>query len=1218
MKSINTVQSMKEQDELLINRQLNSTTSSRSPCSSVSSIENSASVNSYLLNNSTEPITMNEKRTGNSSGDPCDPPNASSLNHVSPSNKHNSTNNNKHVLPNTLTQKIDSNNVSMHNPTGNIHLANATSNNINNTTNNTTNNTNNVNNSNNNNDKINNDEDFLRPSSYSSVDTGGSLTTSGLMHSTTNSNISSNIMRHLNQMNSGLSSGHNANFDGTIMKTRSALYEHPLFPLLALIFEKCELATCTPREPTISNLNSTGSGTGGASNLEVWSSESFNEDIIVFAKELANSHKIIRTNDPELDSLIIQAIQVLRFHLLEIEKVHELCDNFCSRYITCLRGKMPIDLVIEDRDSAASTGSGNSPQPTHVTHTNNNNSGNVNNSAPYLNPSNISSIHPGSVNMYNNVSDDSTGINIPSQPSGSLYGPNVPFRTDPSAMAAAYAASQMSGLFNLYSHQNPNNLMNSGNFHDPRCMSTQPQGTHFLDASNYYSQQQQQQQQLRHNVPPTGQHHQNYPGMYSNQTGFGPLDLGSDAHHPTAIQTHSHQQTHPLQNRSSSSSVPVLPPHLDPAYFGGPHSGLESNLINYPGIQPHPHLQQPHPHQQQQLSTDGLSSSSSSGIVGRSKNSSPLLGGSAGSRHTPDTDDRTSPNGGGGVGGTGAVGGSGNCHRNGTSGSANSSRGDGGGGGGRSSDNTGGNGGGRTASGSLGCNQHISEQQLGRQSHNSHLHSHTHPTHQHPQQNLSQANTPMSRSHGNASQDMNSEAGDGIDNSIGSGENLDEFDLEEKSIKRQKKRGIFPKAATNIMRAWLFQHLSHPYPSEEQKKQLATDTGLTILQVNNWFINARRRIVQPMIDQSNRAGPHGYLPDATGCLPYMDDQHFAAYGRPGFHASTIPGAELYAAAAAVAAAAAGGDLEGQTGGRPGGYIPSYLINNHNSDGESQGSIYPRSAIFPNNTSNINNLANNNSNNNGNIYSSMLNAQLSYNAMNSTSNVAGSNNTNNDTGTPYSNQSSPNTTVMNGPGIRQAFNNSTHFDLFPNNATDVNVPINAENKLRTNPEVETVHKAATMAAAQYAAAAAAIAMQHQQKRNCYPGATSRPNNTTPPPSLLPAQSTPSGDYRVQMNGHSVSPAVTYNNSAINHINNIVPAHIQTHTDLSATNTANSFSSANDRSNLNVPPLHQTQQQQHQHPHHLPHHHHHHHNANFISSVGGQDNLPQPSLQDIHAG
>uniref|UniRef100_A0AAV2K643 Homeobox domain-containing protein n=1 Tax=Knipowitschia caucasica TaxID=637954 RepID=A0AAV2K643_KNICA len=103
-------------------------------------------------------------------------------------------------------------------------------------------------------------------------------------------------------------------------------------------------------------------------------------------------------------------------------------------------------------------------------------------------------------------------------------------------------------------------------------------------------------------------------------------------------------------------------------------------------------------------------------------------------------------------------------------------------------------------------------------------------------------------------------SGDGLDNSLASPGTGDEDDQDKK---RQKKRGIFPKVATNIMRAWLFQHLTHPYPSEEQKKQLAQDTGLTILQVNNWFINARRRIVQPMIDQSNRAVSQGtaYSPD---------------------------------------------------------------------------------------------------------------------------------------------------------------------------------------------------------------------------------------------------------------------------------------------------------------------------------------------------------------------
>jgi hypothetical protein len=31
-------------------------------------------------------------------------------------------------------------------------------------------------------------------------------------------------------------------------------------------------------------------------------------------------------------------------------QVHELCDNFCQRYINCLKGKMPMDLVIEEHD----------------------------------------------------------------------------------------------------------------------------------------------------------------------------------------------------------------------------------------------------------------------------------------------------------------------------------------------------------------------------------------------------------------------------------------------------------------------------------------------------------------------------------------------------------------------------------------------------------------------------------------------------------------------------------------------------------------------------------------------------------------------------------------------------------------------------------------------------------------------------------------------------
>lgn len=112
-----------------------------------------------------------------------------------------------------------------------------------------------------------------------------------------------------------------------------------------MIFEKCELATCTPRD-------------SGLSSGDVCSSESFNEDIHAFAKQIRTDRPYYVPN-PELDSLMVQAIQVLRFHLLELEKVHELCDNFCQRYISCLKGKMPIDLVIDERDIKPDLGDNN-------------------------------------------------------------------------------------------------------------------------------------------------------------------------------------------------------------------------------------------------------------------------------------------------------------------------------------------------------------------------------------------------------------------------------------------------------------------------------------------------------------------------------------------------------------------------------------------------------------------------------------------------------------------------------------------------------------------------------------------------------------------------------------------------------------------------------------------------------------------------------------------
>lgn len=317
-----------------------------------------------------------------------------------------------------------------------------------------------------------------------------------------------------------------------LQRDKESIYGHPLFPLLAIIFEKCELATCAR-----------------VVGDSICSSESFNEDLAAFSKQLVDRNENqIFTSNQELDTIMIQGIQNFRFHLLELEKVHELCDNFCERYITCLKGKMPNDLAVETQGD-----------------------------------------------------DDETASKI--------------------------------------------------------SMS---------------------------NFDPTDE-----------------TDSGSD-HRPSSNGSHFSEHDDLLSNRSSDTPVSTTAP-----------------------VNPTP-------------------TTKSRGVK----------------RELEDTEDSNS----------------------------------------RGSD----------------------EQTEG-------------------------------------------------ESSGGNG----------KPTKRSKKRGIFSKAATNILRAWLFQHLQHPYPSEDQKKQLGAETGLTILQVNNWFINARRRIVQPMIDQTNRGAPGshthpGYYTDAA---PNIDSHHMQMNSR---------------------------------------------------------------------------------------------------------------------------------------------------------------------------------------------------------------------------------------------------------------------------------------------------------------------------------------------------
>ncbi|KAK9163564.1 hypothetical protein Syun_004466 [Stephania yunnanensis] len=67
-------------------------------------------------------------------------------------------------------------------------------------------------------------------------------------------------------------------------------------------------------------------------------------------------------------------------------------------------------------------------------------------------------------------------------------------------------------------------------------------------------------------------------------------------------------------------------------------------------------------------------------------------------------------------------------------------------------------------------------------------------------------------------------------------------------LSKKKKKGKLPKEARQKLLNWWELHYKWPYPSETEKVALAESTGLDQKQINNWFINQRKRHWKPSED----------------------------------------------------------------------------------------------------------------------------------------------------------------------------------------------------------------------------------------------------------------------------------------------------------------------------------------------------------------------------------
>lgn len=83
-----------------------------------------------------------------------------------------------------------------------------------------------------------------------------------------------------------------------------------------------------------------------------------------------------------------------------------------------------------------------------------------------------------------------------------------------------------------------------------------------------------------------------------------------------------------------------------------------------------------------------------------------------------------------------------------------------------------------------------------------------------------------------------------------------------------------------ILKTWLARNILHAYPTENEKRELAKQAALNLKQVDNWFINARRRLLPiALCKKQNQMGNLELLAEVADYVRRLEKKQFKKHAK---------------------------------------------------------------------------------------------------------------------------------------------------------------------------------------------------------------------------------------------------------------------------------------------------------------------------------------------------